>query len=94
MLIIILSMVFTHLVNILHRKWKEAFHSQGLKGNLGKTEVTVSGGITKNGLSKSNVYPCGVCGLTVKASSVLCPRCGKCIHGECDGVKRLIPMFS
>ena len=53
-------------------KWKEAFVSMGLKVNLGKTKVMVNSGITQDGLSKSNVDPCGVCSLRVKANSVLC----------------------
>ena len=51
-------------------KWKEAFESKGLKINLDKTKVMVSGGITKDCLSNSNDDPCGVCNLTVKANSV------------------------
>ena len=47
-------------------KWKEAFESKGLKDNHGKTKVIVSGGITKDGMSKSKVDPCGVCNLRVK----------------------------
>ena len=46
-------------------KWKEAFESKGLKVNLGKTMIMVSSGITKGGLSKSKVDPCGVCSLGV-----------------------------
>ena len=75
-------------------KWKEAFESKGLKVNLGKTKVMVSSGITKDGLSKSKVDPCGVCSLRVKANSVLCLQCGKWIHGRCDGVKMVTPKFS
>ena len=32
-----------------------------MKVNLGKTKVMVSGGITKDGMSKSKVDPCRVC---------------------------------
>ena len=39
-------------------KWKEAFEIKGLKVNLGKTMVMVSGGITKHGMSKSKVDSC------------------------------------
>ena len=46
-------------------KWKEAFESNGLKVKVGKTRVMVSGGITKDGMSKSKVDPCGVCSLRV-----------------------------
>ena len=45
-------------------KWKKAFECKGLKVNLGKTEVIVSDGITKDGLI-------GDCSLSVKANSVL-----------------------
>ena len=40
-------------------------------------KVMVSSGITKDGLYKSKVDPCGVCSLRVKANSVLCVQCGK-----------------
>ena len=53
-------------------KWKEVFKSKGLNVNLGKTKVMVSGGITKDGMSKSKVDPCRVCCLRVKANSVFC----------------------
>ena len=72
-------------------KWKEAFESKDLKANLGKTKVMVSGGITKNGISKSKVDPCGFCSLRVKANSVLCLQCGMWIHGRCAGVKMVTP---
>ena len=75
-------------------KWKEAFERKGLKANLGKTNVMVSGGITKDGLSKSKVDSCGVCSLRVKPKSVLCVQSGKWIHGRCAGVKMVTPKFS
>ena len=55
-------------------KWKEAFECKGLKVNLGKTTVMVSGGISKEGMSKSKVDPCGDCSLRVKENSVLCAQ--------------------
>ena len=75
-------------------KWKEAFESKGLNVNLVKTKVMVSGGITKDGMSKGEVDPCGVCSLRVKVNSVLCSQCGKWIHGRCARVKKISPMFS
>ena len=74
-------------------KWKEAFVSKGLKVNLGRTKVLISGSITKDCLCKIQVDPCGLCSLRVKASSVLCLQCGKWIHGRCAGVKRVTPKF-
>ena len=41
-------------------KWKEAFVSKGLKVNLGKTKVVVSG--AEGEVSVSKVDPCGICG--------------------------------
>ena len=41
------------------RKWKEAFESMSLTFNFWKTNVMVSGGITKYGLYRSKVDPCG-----------------------------------
>ena len=50
-------------------KRKDAFENMGLKVNLGKTRMMVSGVITKGGLSKSKVDPCGVYILRVKLNS-------------------------
>ena len=58
--------------------------------DLGKTMVMVSGGITKDGMSKSKVDRCGVCSLRVKANSVLC---GMWIHSRCAGVKMMTYVF-
>ena len=54
----------------------------------------VSGGITEDGLSKNKVGPCGVCSLSVKASSVWCVQCGMWIHGSCAGVKMVTQKLS
>ena len=61
-------------------KWKEAFESKGLKVNLLKTKVMLSGDITKDGISKRKVDACGVCRLNVKANSVLWVQCSRWIH--------------
>ena len=54
----------------------------------------VSSGITKDGLFKSNIDPCGVFCLRVKANSVVCFQCGKWVHGRCARMKRVTPKFS
>ena len=41
-------------------KWKEAFESKGLKVNLGKTKVVVSG--AESEVSVRKVDPYGICG--------------------------------
>ena len=73
--------------------WNEALESKGLKANHGKTKVMVCGGITKDGMSKSKVVPCGVSSLRAKANSVLSAQRGKWIHFRCTNVKRLSPKF-
>ena len=75
-------------------KLKEAFVSMGLKVNLGKTKVMVSGGITKDGMSKGKVDPCMICSLRVNADLVFCVQCGKWIHGRSTRVKRVTAKFS
>ena len=65
-------------------KWKEAFESKGLKVNLGKTKVVVSGAERE-----VKVDPCGICGKRVMANSVLCVKCRKWIHGRCAKIKRV-----
>ena len=47
-------------------KWKEAFESKGLKVNLGKTKVVVSG--EEGEVSVSKVDPCGICGKRIMAN--------------------------
>ena len=41
-------------------KWKVAFESTCLTANHGKIKAMASGGITKDGMSKSKDGPCGV----------------------------------
>ena len=62
-------------------KWKEAFKSKGLKVNLGKTKVVVSG--SEGEMTLSKIDPCGICGKRVMANSVLCVNSGK---GSMEGV--------
>ena len=57
-------------------KWMEALESKSLNVNLEKTKVVVSGGITKDGMSKSEVDPCRVYSRRAKANSVLFAQCG------------------
>ena len=59
-------------------KCKVALESKGLKVNLEKTKVVVSG--AEGEVSVSKVDPCGVCGKRVMANSVLCVKCRKWIH--------------
>ena len=59
----------------------------------GKTEVMVSGGITKDGMSKSQVDLRGVCSFRVNANLVLCLQYAKWIYDSCASVKMVSPKF-
>ena len=74
------------------RKWKEAFESKGMKVNLGKTKLMVSG--AEGEVSVSKVHPCGVCGKRVMANAVLCGKCDKWIHARCAKMKRVTPSLA
>ena len=80
--VVLMSEAIEVLRNIC-RKWKEVFKSNRLEVNLVKTKVMTSGVITKDGLSKSKISSCGVCGLSVRANSDLCIHCGKWITDGC-----------
>ena len=56
-------------------KWKEAFESKGLKVNLKKAKVMVSG--SKGEVIKSQVEPCAECGKRVMENLVMCTKCGE-----------------
>ena len=49
----------------------------------------LTGCVSKDGLSKSKVDPCGL-----MAISVLCVKCGKWLHVRCGGLKKLTTKFS
>jgi hypothetical protein len=56
-------------------RWKSVIERKGLKVNMGKTKVMVSGEGGERVVSW--IDPCGVCDKKVKANSVLCIWCKK-----------------
>ena len=56
--------------------------------------MEISGGFTKDALTKSKIYPSFICSVRAKANSVLCVQCGKWIHIRCTVVKRAYPKRS
>lgn len=66
-------------------RWKSVIEKKGLKVNIGKTKVMVSGEGGEKVISR--IDPCGVCGKRVKANSVLCIGCQKWVHKRCSGVR-------
>ena len=68
--------------------WKSAMECRGLKVNIEKTKLLVSGG-TCNTVVQTGRYPCGVCGRGVGVNSVLCGDCGKWVHQRCSGLQNV-----
>ena len=62
-------------------EWREAFESKGMRVNLGKTKLMVSG--MEEETFDSKIDPCGVCRTRVLSNSVLCTACGKWVHTRC-----------
>ena len=68
-------------------EWREAFESQGMRVNLEKTKLMVSGMEEK--AFDSKIDPCSVCGTRVMSNSVLCTACGKWVHARCTDEKKV-----
>ena len=51
-------------------EWKLALETRGMKVNLGKTKLIVTGEKCKD--IRYGRYPCGVCGRGVGSNSILC----------------------
>ena len=68
-------------------KWREAMEKRGLKVNLEKTKLLVTGKDYE--VAETGKYPCGVCKSGVGNSSILCTECNKWCHKRCSGLSRL-----
>ena len=68
--------------------WEDStFESKGLKVNLKKTKVMVSG--SKGEVFKSKVDSCAKCG-----QRVMCTKCRKWVHGRCAKMKRVTSILA
>ena len=65
--------------------WKTSLEKIGMKVNIGKTKVMVSG--KRSVIIRSGQYPCGVCGRGVGQNSILCISCQYWCHGRCSGLR-------
>ena len=65
---------------------RRALEGKGLKVNVGKTKMMMSG--TEGEITSSKMDPCGVCGKRVGSNAVCCTQCMKWIHGRCTKMKR------
>ena len=67
--------------------WKQNFESKGLRMNMGKTKVMVSGP-KLDILKDSGQNPCGVCRKGVGANSIFCHGCSHWVHHKpCSEIK-------
>ena len=66
-------------------KWRTIFESNGMKVNMDKTKLMVTGEEGKT--IKSGDYPCGVCSKGVGSNSMMCTSCRLWVHRRCSGLR-------
>ena len=71
-------------------KWRNALEKRGLKINVSKTKLLVSGDKIEN--EETGRYPCAVCRKGVGSSSIQCSKCTKWVHKRCSGMRTLTNM--
>ena len=67
-------------------EWKENVESKGMRVNMNKTKVMISGE-REMVRQKAARWPCGVCSKGVGSNSLQCTRCQKWVHKKCSGIK-------
>ena len=67
-------------------EWKEKVENRGMRVNINKTKVMISGERQKQ-VEKAVRWPCGVCGRGVGSNSIQCTSCQKWVHKKCSGIK-------
>ena len=66
--------------------WKEGMERKGLRVNMKKTKLMVSGpGLDL--LRDSGAFPYAVCRSGVGVNSIQCSQCMYCVHKKCSGVR-------
>ena len=67
-------------------EWKENVESKGMRVNMNKTKVMISGE-RQNVRQKAVRWLCGVCNKGVGSNSLQCTSCHKWVHKKCSGIK-------
>jgi len=67
-------------------EWKKHLEAKGLRVNMGKTKVMISGK-DLHSLRDSGKHPCGVCRKGIGRNSILCSGCQLWVHKKCSGIK-------
>ena len=68
------------------KTWKTEMEKKGLRVNMGKTKIMVSG-MDLDLLKKSGKDPCGVCQKVVGSNAIFCGGCLCWTHKKCSGIK-------
>ena len=69
----------------MFERWRTAMERRGLKVNLEKTKVLVTGKPIET-RRETGRYPCGVCSSGTGCNSILCTQCNKWVHKRCSGL--------
>ena len=67
-------------------EWKENVESKGMRVNMNKTKVMISGERQKV-RQKAVRWPCGVCSKGAGSNSLRCTSCRKWVRKKCSGIK-------
>ena len=67
-------------------EWKNNVENRGMRVNMNKTEVMISGERQKP-VQKAARWLCGVCGRGVGSNSIQCTSCQKWVHKKCSCIK-------
>ena len=67
-------------------EWKDNVESKGMRVNMNKTTVMISGERQKV-RQKAVRWPRGVCSKGVGSNSLQCTSCQKWVHKKCSGIK-------
>ena len=73
-------------------RWRSAWEGKGLKLNIGKTMMMVSG--TENAFALSKIEPCGTCVKRLVSNTVCCTLCNKWMQGRCTKMKKVSCSFA
>ena len=75
-------------VTKMFKDWSSAVELRGMKVQLGKTKLFISGKRSKEATS-SGQYPCAVCNRGVGVNAIFCASCNKWCHKRCTGLNSL-----
>ena len=67
-------------------EWKDNVENRGMRVNMNKTKVMISGEWQKV-MQKAVRLPCCVCGRGVGNNSIHCTSCQKWVHRKCSDIK-------